>query len=137
MINYTIILLHQMKVVLMKTNANTAYYLPIFESEVENAIKTLKYDKPPGNDNIPSEFLKHGGESITKIFTMIFQTIWKTQKWPTSLIILIHKKGDSTTLSNYRTLSMISYLSKPANSTSYIDISIRSSWNHRIKKHNR
>ena len=50
----------------LKTNENTKDYLPILESEVENAFKTLKYDNSPGNDNIPNELLKHGGESITK-----------------------------------------------------------------------
>ena len=48
----------------LNTNENTEDYLPILESEVENAIKTLQYDKSPGNENIPSELLKHGGESI-------------------------------------------------------------------------
>ena len=44
-------------------NENNEEYLPILESEVDNAIKTLKDDKSYGNDNIPSELLKHGGKN--------------------------------------------------------------------------
>ena len=36
----------------LNTNKNTEDYLPILESDVENIIKTLKYDKSPGNANI-------------------------------------------------------------------------------------
>ena len=36
------------------TNDNNDDYLPIIESEVENAVQTLKDYKSPGNDNIPS-----------------------------------------------------------------------------------
>ena len=83
--------------------------LPILE--VRNAMLTLKNGKSPGPDNIPSELLKHGGESIIKIFTTICQQIWKIKKWPDqwtkSLIIPIPKKGDSWKCSNYRTLSLI------------------------------
>ena len=44
---------------------------------------------------------------------MICKTIRKTTKWPNKwtkyLTIPIHKKGDSTKFSNYRTLSLISH----------------------------
>ena len=90
--------------------------LPILESEVRNAILTLKNGKSPGPDNIPSELLKHGGESIIKIFQTICQQIWKTKKWPDqwtkSLIIPIPKKADSRKCSNYLTLNLISHSSK-------------------------
>ena len=95
---------------LLKPNImnNNEESLPIFESEVRNAIRTLKNGKSPGPDNIPGELLKHGGESLIKIFTIICQQIWKTKKWPDqwtkSLIIPIPKKGDSRKCSNYRTL---------------------------------
>ena len=41
----------------LNTKENSEEYLPILESEV--AIKTLKDDKSPGNDNIPSELMKY------------------------------------------------------------------------------
>ena len=103
---------------LLKPNImnNNEESLPILESEVRNAIRTLKNGKSPGPDNIPGELLKHGGESLIKIFTTICQQIWKTKKWPDqwtkSLIIPIPKKGDSRKCSNYRTLSLIPHASK-------------------------
>ena len=76
----------------------------------------LKNDKTPGNDNISAELIKHGGESIIKIYTEICQNIWKTKIWPDqwtkSLIIHIPKKGDTKKCSNYRTLSLIPHPSK-------------------------
>ena len=59
-----------------KINSNE-YSFPLLESEVRNAILTLKNGKSPGPDNISSELLKLGGESINKIFTTICQQIWK------------------------------------------------------------
>ena len=50
-----------------KTEADTS--LPILESEVEHAIKSLKYGKTPGPDNIPSELIKHGWENLQKLLT--------------------------------------------------------------------
>ena len=63
---------------------NNEESLPILESEVRNAILTLKNWKSPSPDNIPGEFLKHGGESLIKIFTTICQQIWKTKKCQTN-----------------------------------------------------
>ena len=103
---------------LLKPNImnNNEESLPILESEVRNAIRTLKNGKSPDPDNIPGELLKHGGESLIKIFTTICQQIWKTKKWPDqwtkSLIIPIPKKGDSRKCSNYHTLSLIPHASK-------------------------
>ena len=69
---------------LLKPNImnNNEKSLPILESEVRNAIRTLKNGKSPGPDNIPGELLKLGGESLIKIFITICQQIWKTKKWP-------------------------------------------------------
>ena len=99
-----------------QNNTDIEETLPILKSEVENAIYMLKNDKTPGNDNISGELIKHGGESIIKIYTEICQNIWKTKIWPDqwtkSLIIPIPKKGDTKKCSNYRTLSLIPHPSK-------------------------
>ena len=52
-------------------NTDTDDELPILESEVFNAIKTLKEGKSPGIDNIPSELIKHGGTAIIIMLTAI------------------------------------------------------------------
>ena len=90
--------------------------LPILESEVVNAIKTLKDGKSPGIDNIPSELIKHGGTAIIRMLTAICQKAWVSKSWPKqwtkSLIIPIAKKGNIKKCKNYRTLSLICHSSK-------------------------
>ena len=97
-------------------NTDTDDELPILESEVVNAIKTLKEGKSPGIDNIPSELIKHGGTAIIRMFTAICQKAWVSKSWPKqwtkSLIIPIAKKGDLKKCKNYRTLSLICHSSK-------------------------
>ena len=77
-------------------NIDTDDELPILESEVVNAIKTLKEGKSPGIDNIPSELIKHGGTAIIRMHTAICQKAWVSKSWPKqwtkSLIIYIAKK---------------------------------------------
>ncbi|CAH8851413.1 unnamed protein product, partial [Trichobilharzia szidati] len=50
---------------------------PILESEVEEAIKSLKGDKSPGIDNIPAELIKHGGPQTVKWLKAACQKIWQ------------------------------------------------------------
>jgi len=89
---------------------------PILREEVENAIKSLKTGKSAGNDNIPAELLKSGGNSVVDILTAICNKIWETGEWPEawtqSLIITLPKKGNLQLCQNYRTISLISHASK-------------------------
>ena len=66
--------------------------LKILKSEVSDAIQTLKEWKSLGIDNIPSEIIKDGGSSITKILTQICQTSWDNKilptQWTQSLVIM-------------------------------------------------
>ena len=97
-------------------NTDTDDELPIIESEVVNAIKTLNEGKSPGIDNIPSELIKHGGTAIIRMLTAICQKAWVSKSWPKqwtqSLIIPIAKKGDLKKCKNYRTLILICHSSK-------------------------
>ena len=53
--------------------------LPILKDEVINNIKSLKDGKLPGNDNISSELLKHGGDAIVNVFTELCQKSWSEE----------------------------------------------------------
>ena len=89
---------------------------PILREEVEVAVKYLKGGKSPGNDNIPAELIKNGGEAMISALTIICNKIWKTGEWPTpwtkSMIITLPKKGNLQICNNYRTISLISHPSK-------------------------
>ena len=70
----------------------------------------------PGDDNIPAELIKNGGEAMISTLTIICNKIWETWEWPTpltkSMSITIPKKGNLQICNNYRTISLISHPSK-------------------------
>lgn len=88
----------------------------ILLSEVRDAVDRLKNDKAVGVDRIPAEIWKHLREECLPALHLLCQTIWRTAKWPTdwttSIIIPIHKKGDTTNCDNYRLIALISHASK-------------------------
>ncbi|KAK3867667.1 hypothetical protein Pcinc_026891, partial [Petrolisthes cinctipes] len=83
---------------------------PILRDEVVAAVDSLRSGKSAGVDNIPSELLKHGGESTINMLTIICNKIWQTGEWPNpwtqSLIIVIPKKGNLQLCQNYRTIKL-------------------------------
>ena len=80
------------------------------------AVRNLKSGKAAGFDNIPAELIQNGGEGTIDILHKICNLVWKEGEWPRqwtqSLIIPLAKKGDLQKCSNYRTISLISHLSK-------------------------
>jgi hypothetical protein len=84
--------------------------------EVEIAIGKLKSYKSPGNDQIPAELIKAGGEILySEIHRLIF-SIWNKeelpQQWKESIIVPIYIKGDKTDCNNYRGISLLSTVYK-------------------------
>ena len=55
-------------------------------------------------------------DDAVKVLHSIYQQIWKTQQWPQdwkrSVFIPIPKKGNAKECSNYRTIALISHVSK-------------------------
>ena len=84
---------------------------PILPTEVNAAIKRLKRNKAPGNDNITADVLKDGGEPIIQMFTNMFNRCLSEGKlpssWKNASVILIHKKGDTADIKNYRPISLL------------------------------
>ena len=76
----------------------------------------MKKGKLAGADNIPAELVQADGEEIITALMTICNTIWQTGKWATlwtqSLVITLPKKGNLQQYQNYKTISLISYLSK-------------------------
>ncbi|XP_068250251.1 uncharacterized protein [Palaemon carinicauda] len=79
------------------------YYGPELELEpptrveTNKAFKSLKNNKSPGNDNIPAELWKYGGEVIQEKLHDLMGTIWNEEITPDQceegIFIRIHKKG--------------------------------------------
>lgn len=89
---------------------------PRFDETVQ-AIKSLKNNKCPGPDGIPSELLKEGGQPLYQHFHNLIKSIWNQEQipaeWRTSDIVTIYKKkGDRSDCSNSRGISLLPTASK-------------------------
>ena len=73
-------------------------------------------NKASGGDGIPAELFQILKDDAVKVLYSICQQIWKTQQWPQdwkrSVLITISKNGNAKECSNYRTIALISNVSK-------------------------
>ena len=89
---------------------------PISPVEVRTAIHNLRASKAPGIDSIPGGCIKEAGESIIPFLTKLFNAIYDLHDfpeiWSHSVIVPIHKKGDTSNTDNYRGISLLCALGK-------------------------
>ena len=71
----------------------------------------LKNNKAPGEDKIPAELYKYGGEAIQRTLYNLIVMTWNnehvTQQWKDALIVKLFKKGDPLECGNYRGISLL------------------------------
>ena len=88
----------------------------ILECEVKWALESITMNKASGGDGIPVEQFQILKDNAMKVLHSICQQIWETQQWPQdwkrSVFIPIPKKGNAKECSNYRTIALISHVSK-------------------------
>ena len=88
----------------------------ILECEVKWTIGSITTNKASGGDGIPVELFQILKDNAVKMLHLICQQIWETQQWPQdwkrSVFIPIPKKGNAKECSNYRTIALISLVSK-------------------------
>ena len=93
----------------------------ITEENIQKAISRLKNGKACGVDNIPAEFLKYGGSTLTKSLFNLFKTFILLESFPTDwhqgIIKPIHKAGSKEVLDNYRGITITSNVYKVFAST--------------------
>ena len=86
------------------------------ECEVKWALRSITTNKASGGDGIPAELFQILKGDAVKVLHSTYQQIWKTQQWPQdwkrSVFIPIPKKGNAKECSNYRTIAVISNVSK-------------------------
>jgi hypothetical protein len=85
-------------------------------SEVHSAISRLKCGKAAGLDQIPNEMLKAGQSTLSPVLQKLCNVIYSNSSyhcaWRTSMLMPLHKKGDTHNPQNYRGISLSSNLSK-------------------------
>ena len=88
----------------------------ILECELKWALESITTNKASGGDGIPVELFQILKGDAVKGLHSICQQIWKTQQWPQdwkrTVLIPIPKKGHAKECSNYRTITLISHVSK-------------------------
>ena len=86
------------------------------ECEVKWALESITMNKASGGDGISVELFQILKDDAVKVLHSIYQQIWKTQQWPQdwkrTVFIPIPKKGNAKEYSNYRTIALISHVSK-------------------------
>ncbi|KAI4807948.1 hypothetical protein KUCAC02_027720, partial [Chaenocephalus aceratus] len=80
--------------------------------EVQSAIRSLKNNKSPGNDNISAELLKQGGYLCTRALHKYITEVWADeivpQQWRDANVVTIYKnKGDKAVCGNSRGISLL------------------------------
>lgn len=88
----------------------------ITAEEVKETLKKIKNRKSPGQDGIPNELLKYGGESLVTEITSLANKILLEQRipsaWKTSTMILMFKRGDKKEPNNYRGINLLDAMFK-------------------------
>ena len=88
----------------------------ILEWKVNWALGSITKNKASGGDGIPVELFQILKDDAVKMLHSICQQIGKTQQWPQdwkrSVFIPVPKKGNAKECSNYRTIALISHISK-------------------------
>lgn len=90
------------------------YLFKTNESEVEKLLEKIKSEKSPGYDELSPKFIKLCTPLLSPILTKLFNlmTIIGTypQEFKLAKVIPIHKSGDTTSINNYRPISILSCL---------------------------
>ena len=88
------------------------YQGEISVQEVEVALRKLKNNRAPGEDQIAGELLKYGSETVRNELTTLFNTICKKmsilKSWTRGTIVKLPKKGDLSNCNNWRGITLLS-----------------------------
>ena len=81
------------------------------EEEYQGALSTLKNNKSPGTDGLTVEFYRTFWEDVKTIFMNAIEKSYNEGELSTSqrraIITLLYKKGDRTSLKNWRPISLL------------------------------
>ena len=88
----------------------------ITRGEIQHALRKMKNNRSPSDDEIVIEAIKIEREIIMKkieaFFNLCLQDTTIPYRWNNAVMILLHKKGDKMNLKNYRPISLLNHLYK-------------------------
>ena len=89
----------------------------ISESEVSEAIKSLKAGKAAGPDGLPPDLFIHGGPAMIKLLTDFCRRCWQERDVPSqwlraNIVTIYKKKGAKSDCGNHRGLSLLDVAGK-------------------------
>lgn len=89
---------------------------PISTFEIKHVLAKAKKNKAPGEDRVSYEFFKNSTdifvEELANTYNIIYETANLDEKFTTSILFPIYKKGERNTVSNYRGISFINTIAK-------------------------
>jgi hypothetical protein len=89
---------------------------PVMPAEVRVAFARLRSGTAAGPDGIPPELVARGGPELESAFTSLLSAAWHSELWPQAwtegITTVVHKKGSTDQLDNYRGLSLLNTLAK-------------------------
>ena len=95
---------------------STSSFKSISTADVSRAIKDLPHTESHGDDNITSHMLRLTSDAISSCLASIFNMSIKEcifpDIWKMAIVVPVHKKGDTSDMSNYRPVSLLSLISK-------------------------
>ena len=95
-------------------------------SEVHGILKSLRYSKSVGVDNLPSRLLKDSALTIAPPLTYIINLSLESglvpTEWKSAKIVPIHKTGSRSIMDNYRPISILPTISKVLERVIYLTI---------------
>ena len=97
--------------------SNTVFKFTVVNEEcIDKTIKKLKSKSNTGYDNILNKLIKHARTILVKPLTLLANQIIHTGEFPRQLKIArvkpLYKKGDESSFSNYRPISLLPSISK-------------------------
>ena len=107
---------HNLQTYLLSPTLNSLYFQPTTLFEIKKLVNNIQPKNNFGTDEVPSSILKTTPDNVLFALTHVFNLSLINgdfiSGFKTAKVVLIHKKGFVTYVSNYRPISLLCLMSK-------------------------